>query len=339
MKILVYGAGNIGTLYAAKLKVAGNNVRIFARGQRLSEIREQGIRIQDYVSREETTTHIDVVERLDPDDAYDLVLVVLPRHKVIEVLPILAASQNTPSIMFFGNNAAGPDEMIEALGRERVLLGFPGAAGIRSGDRIRHLVLNRREQLTTIGEVDGSRSARIDAIAAEFRAAGFPISISANMDAWLKTHVAEIVPIAGALYMANEDIDQLKDNREAFGLMIRAIREGFRVLSSLDIPITPPIHKIFRWIPEFLLVAMMRRKLDDKSWSIKIGHASAARDEMNAIADEFRELGRQSGVATPAMDRLQTYLVNHRRRGDISEPHSKAAHQQAHELQGSRSRP
>ncbi|NND96446.1 MAG: ketopantoate reductase family protein [Pirellulaceae bacterium] len=308
MKILIYGAGNIGSLYAAKLKESGNNVDILARGRRLREIREHGIRLQDFVSGEETTTRVEAVESLAPDDAYDLVLVILPRHRVCEVLPILAANQNTPSIMFFGNNAGGSEEMIRSLGRERVLLGFPGAAGICQDDRIRFLILDKGEQPTTIGEIDGAESERIKVIASALKDAGFPVSISTNMDAWLKTHVAEIIPTAGALYMANEDIGQLKHNREALGLMIRAIREGFRVLSSLDIPITPSIHQVFRWIPEFLLVAMMRRKLNDKAWSVKIGHASNARDEVKAIAREFRQLAQQSGIATPALDQLQSYV-------------------------------
>ncbi|MCK4681956.1 hypothetical protein KAT59_02875 [Candidatus Bipolaricaulota bacterium] len=32
-----------------------------------------------------------------------------------EVLPALAANRHTPDVLFMGNNAAGPDEMIEAL--------------------------------------------------------------------------------------------------------------------------------------------------------------------------------------------------------------------------------
>ena len=54
MKILVYGAGNIGSLYAAKLKNAGNDVAILATGKRLSEIRERGILLQDFLSGDET---------------------------------------------------------------------------------------------------------------------------------------------------------------------------------------------------------------------------------------------------------------------------------------------
>lgn len=308
MKILVYGAGNIGSLYAAKLKDAGYDVTILARGQRLQELRENGIRLLDSVHGISTATRVEVVETLAPDDTYDLVLVVLPRHRICEVLPTLAENRNTPNVLFFANNAAGPAELIESLGRERVLLGFPGAAGILQGDQIRYLVLDRREQPTTIGEFDGDESRRIKAIAAALKQAGFPVSICRNMDAWLKTHVAEIVPTAGALYKAKHDIDQLSHDRKALGQMIRAIREGFRILSALDIPITPSIHKVFRWIPEFVLVALMQRKLNDASWGIKIGHASNARDEMKFIANELRELARQSEIATPALDELQSYV-------------------------------
>jgi len=308
MKILVYGAGNIGSLYAAKLKDAGHDATILARGTRLHEIREHGILLQDFHSGQKSTTWIETVDRLAPEDAYELVLVILPRISVSEILPIVAANRNTPSVMFFGNNAGGSEEMIEALGRERVLLGFPGAAAVPHDEYIRYIILDQREQATTIGELDGSDSKRIKSIATALQSAGFPSSICANMDAWLKTHVAEISPTANALYMAGSDIDGLKRNRKALVLMIRAIREGHRVLSALGIPITPSSHKIFRWIPEFLLVAITRRKLDDKAWSIKIGHAVAARDEMRTIADEFRELARKSGIATTAIDQLRTYL-------------------------------
>ena len=308
MKILVYGAGNIGSLYAAKLKDAGHDVSILARGQRLTDIREHGIVLKDFHTCKKTMTRVNLLERLDPEDTYDFVLVFLPRCSVNKVLPILSANRNTPSVMFFGNNAAGPGEMIEALDRERVLLGFPGAAGVPHDEAIRYLILDRREQPTTVGELDGSESTRIIAIADVLKSAGFPISISSNIDAWLKTHAAEIAPTAGALYMAECDIGKLKRNREALMTMIRAIREGHRVLIALGIPITPASHKIFRWIPEFLMVSAIRRKLDDDAWNIKIGHVAAARDEMMAIAREFRELVQHSGVNTPAINQLVTYL-------------------------------
>jgi 2-dehydropantoate 2-reductase len=252
MTILVYGAGNIGSLYAAKLKDAGHDVTILARGARLHEIREHGILLQDFRSGRKSTTRVEAVERLAPADGYDLVLLILPRNSVGETLPILAANQNTPSVMFFGNNAGGSDEMTEALGRERVLLGFPGAAAVPHDEYIRYIILDPREQPTTIGELDGSDSKRIKSFAVALQSAGFPNAICQNMDAWLKTHVAEISPTVNVLFMAGSDIDGLKHNRKALVLMFRAIREGHRVLSALGIPISAPAIDIRIGIDAFL---------------------------------------------------------------------------------------
>ena len=164
MNILVYGAGNMGSLYAALLKESGQDVSILARGQRLTDIRARGIQLDNAVTGHQTEVQVNAVERLDADDAYDLFLVVLPKYHVSEVLPILAANRRTPSVMFFGNNAAGPREMIEALGRDRVLLGFPGAAAVNLNGSIHYLITSAQEQPRTIGELDGARSARVKAV-------------------------------------------------------------------------------------------------------------------------------------------------------------------------------
>ncbi len=310
MKILVYGAGNLGSLYAARLKESGQDVSILARGERLARIREQGLELDNFVTGEKSTTPVDAVERLDPEDAYDLVLVVMPKHRVTEVLPVLAENRETPSILFMNNNAAGPGVMVEALDRDRVLLGFAGAAGVADADGrvIRYIITTAREQPTTIGELDGQRSSRIETIADVLKKAGFPVAICSNMDAWLKTHVAEISPTANALYMAGGDPQQLAGNRDAMLLMIRAIREGYRVLRALGIPITPPNHRVFEWIPEVLLLALMKRMVASDTAAIKMGHAQGARKEMKLIADEFRALAKETSVPTPAMDRLYQSL-------------------------------
>lgn len=308
MKVLVYGAGNIGCLYAALLSKSGQDVSVLARGQRLVDIRANGIQLQDHVTGQRTNARVQVVERLDAEDAYDLVLVVLPRNSVHEVLPSLAANRRTPSIMFFGNNAAGPGELTDALGSDRVLLGFPGAAGVVHDGAIRYLILSAREQPTTIGELDGGRSARIQTMAKALQAAGFPVSISANMDAWLKTHVAEILPTLSAFYMAATDAPRLARTRDALVLMLRAVREGYRVLAAMDVPITPASHRKFQWIPEPLLLAIMRRRVTDDSARIKIGHALGSRAEMQSLAMEFGRLIEGAGVATPSIDELNRYL-------------------------------
>ena len=309
MKILFYGAGVLGSFYAARLQEARQEVSILARGQRLADIRQHGIVLEDSDTGQRTTTRVKVVEHLAPNDAYDLVVVLMQKNQITAILPALAANRHIPSILFMGNNAAGPDELVEALGRERVLLGFPGAAGRRAGHVIVTKIVSGRQQPTTFGELDGRTTPRLPQIVEAFKSAGFPVAISPNMDAWLKTHVAEILPTAQALYMAGGDNYRLARTRDGLVLMVRAIREGYKVLRALGVPITPANHKIFDWIPEPILVALMRRLLNTKTAEIEISrHAGAARDEMKHIASEFQALARTTSVPTPALDRLFTYL-------------------------------
>ena len=71
MRILIYGAGNIGCLYAAKFAQSGQDVAILARGDRYDALRDHGITLENGVSGERTSTSVSVVDRLDPGDAYD----------------------------------------------------------------------------------------------------------------------------------------------------------------------------------------------------------------------------------------------------------------------------
>ena len=65
MKILVYGAGNIGSLYAGLLKESGQDVSILAREKRSADIREHGIQLENVVTGKETTVRVQAVGRLD----------------------------------------------------------------------------------------------------------------------------------------------------------------------------------------------------------------------------------------------------------------------------------
>ena len=309
MRILIYGAGNIGCLYAAKLVQSGQDVAILARGDRYDALHDHGITLENGVSGERTTTSVSVIDRLEPGDAYDLVLVILPKPALAEVLPILAANERTPSVMFFGNNASGPEPMVSALGRERVLLGFPGAAAIPHDGAIRYVITSRQEQPTTIGELDGERSERIATFASVFEGAGFPASICANMDAWLKTHVAKILATAGALFYAGGHAEQLATNQEALRLMVRAILEAFEVLRANDIPITPSNHRVLRWLPESLIVFLMKRMFSGETMAIKIGHAEHAHGEFQLLDQEFRDVNAATRLPTPTMDRLSEHLA------------------------------
>ena len=165
MNVLVYGTGPLGSLFAARLQQAGHRVSILARGQRLADLREHGIVVEDVLSKRRTVTTVNVVERLAPQDAYDLVLVVMRKNHALDILPILKANRHTPNILFLMNNAAGPGELVDALGSERVLIGFPNSAGYREGHVMYCLTgTEEDEAVVPFGEVDGHIDARTEQV-------------------------------------------------------------------------------------------------------------------------------------------------------------------------------
>ncbi len=312
MKILVYGAGPLGSVFAAKLHQGGHEVSILARGQRLSDLREHGVVIHNVTTDEWVTARVNVVERLAPDDAYDVIMVIMRKNNALDILPILAANTRTPDILFLMNNAAGPDALVAALGKERVLTGFPASAGYREGHVI-HCLTGTEEESYPIpfGEVDGRITERTRRIAAALDAApGFKAEIRTDMDAWHKYHVALLMPsLAPALYACGTDRLRLLRTRDALVLAIRAVREGFRVLQAQGLPLTPSSFRLFAWLPEPLLVGFLRQRFADARMEIAmVRHANAARDEIKHLTDEFLTLARATNVPTPAIDRLYPHL-------------------------------
>ena len=167
-------------------------------------------------------------------------------------------------------------------------------------------------QPTMFGEPDGQITPRLKEIVSTFKQAGFPVALSRNMDAWQKTHVALISPIANALYMAGVDNYRLEQMPESLHLMVSDMGEGFKVLRELGIPITTSKLKLWEWLPETILVVLLKRWAKTKHFEIVVArHANAARDEMQQLAAEFKVLTSQTSVATLAIDRLDTYIDLH----------------------------
>lgn len=306
MKILVCGAGVLGTLYAARLKASGRQVSILARGERLEQIRRDGLLLEDARSGQQAAVPIDAVTELAPGDDYDLVIVLVRREQVAALLPLLSRNTRIPGFLFMVNNVMGPGEYIAALGKERILLGFAGASGQRLGDgRVRYTVLPGFLQTTSVGELDGRQTPRIRRIAAALEDAGFSTTIRPQMDAWLKTHVALVSPLANAILMAGGDNHRLAAGRSSLALLLQAIREGLKVLQALDVPITPPGYAALKWMPDFLLLPLVRAALKNpQSELILTAHTLSARVEMEKISGEFRRLARSAAVPVPAIDRL-----------------------------------
>lgn len=309
MNILIFGAGVLGSLYGARLKQAGQEVTILARGERFSQISREGIVLEHALTGKREIVSVPVVDKVDADDRYDLIVVLVRKNQLPSALPSLSATRRTTRILVMVNNASGYDSLIAALGKERVLLGFAGAGGVLKGNVVRYAVVSSLLQATTFSELGGSKSPELMRIMRHFHEAGFPVAFSRNMDAWQKTHVAWVSPVANAIYMVEGDPDKLAGSSEVARLLVRAVREGYEVLRRLEVPITPRKLHVWSLVPETVLVWVIRWWASTEQFkTVIVAHAMNAADEMRQLADEFRLLAEAASMETPAIGKLRSFI-------------------------------
>ncbi len=304
MKILIYGAGVIGSIFAYKLKSGGNDVTVLARGKRLEQLKKYGIIIKDVIFNEQFEADIRVTDELKPDDYYDVALIIMQCQQVIEILPILKRNQKIPSFIFIGNNVNGAKEYLKFLDSNRVLLGFGGPGGYRED----HFVIAayvKDYSILYFGEIDGSISSRVETIKSVFQNSQIKVDIPESIDAWLKTHAAFISALVMASYAAKKRNKKITDEDKLITTGIKAFRENLRALEEMGIKILPKKFKTMKFIPAFLLKRKLKNLIDSEFGRVALsGHADSAKEEMEKISKDFRNLVKNVRVDMSANDYL-----------------------------------
>lgn len=312
MRILIYGAGVIGSIFAGKLAASGKDVTVLARGKRLEELRQNGIVLSMSDVNKNESIPVKVIEHLAPDDLFDYIIVVMQRTQVDSVLPILSQNHSN-NIVFVVNTAAGYDKWAQAVGGERLMLGFPSAGGERVGGKVFYFVgkgVMRTFQTTTFGEYSGRKTERVCRLISAFRRAGIPSVFCDDMDAWQKTHVAMVTSIGNALYQFDCDNYRLARSYDSVCLMVHGIKEGFAVLNELGIK-TKPVKLWYMKLPVWMTAGVFKFLMGTKLAETALAkHCIVAKPEMFCLQAEFDSLITQSHLQTPAIDTLRKNLLS-----------------------------
>ncbi len=319
MRIVVIGAGVLGSLYAAQLAASGQTVTVVARGHRLMQLQRGPIRILNEDNDVCAAATIEVVANLLPDADYDLALVVVRADQIDALLPALSANRGVKTFLFLHNRAAGHAALAQAVAPERLLLGFPGAGGWLDGATVRYRLIP--EQPTTIGEPDGSQSPRLRQIAKALESAGFTVALSRHMDDWLKTHAMLVTAIAGAIYLGHGSTAAVAKSRDSIRTLVRGIRQGFGLLSDAGVVITPRKLGLLVGLPAIFAEIYLRRFLARPASELILArHANAVPGELATLVGELRAIVRLAPGAAPDLETLWAAVSATANRGNLSGP-------------------
>jgi len=303
VRVLVLGAGVVGSTYAAHLARWGLDVTLLARGRRLQELTELGLQVEDAFTHRRVSAPVHLVSEVSPQEEYDLVLVVVRFTQVLEALEAVAPLAETTPILLLQNNPVGAEVPAGRLGERRFLMGFPATGGELVRGVVRSLPLWLGA--TTIGEPDGADTQRLHLAAGILRRAGLKVEVQRRIVPWLQTHAAMIAALAACAYRNGGHVRQMARSTDEVQLYLQAVREAYTILAANGIPITPPAESQIFAQPLWLQVALVRLMAFIPWVSLLIdSHLAAAPEEMKALYDHLMLLARRTNVEAPVLTSL-----------------------------------
>jgi 2-dehydropantoate 2-reductase len=204
MKIAVFGAGAIGGYMAVKLHQAGAQVSVITRGPHLAAMREHGLTLKS--EGDSVTVRLPCTDKAEEVGPQDYVIVTLKANGLALAAPQIAklmgpdtalvtGINGVPYWYFYGLESPWRDRVIQSVDPDGALwsllppsnaigcIVYP-AAEVTAPGVIEHSYGNR----FTLGEPDGSKSSRVEALSLMLMKAGFKAPVRTNIrdEIWLK---------------------------------------------------------------------------------------------------------------------------------------------------------
>ena len=321
MKVCIVGAGSIGASIGARLARADNEVCLIARGEHLRAIRADGLRFVDLVGSGSGTLRLAASDEPSDFAQQELVVIALKAHAVGAMLPrlapllgpqtaVLAALNGVP--WWYFQRGGGPYEgtrlrsldpdgtMSQALDASRIVgCVVHLAAEVLQPGRVQYTAGRR----LIVGELDGSDTGRLRAIADALRAAGFETEVSFDIraDMWRKLiGNMSFNPVAA---LTGYRMDQICCDDQALEVIRAVLREGMEVAERLGISIGMTVEQRIG----------VARQLGPARISMLQDLEAGRPPELAAVVGAVIELADLTGVPVPAT-RLLHALVQARAR-------------------------
>ena len=312
MKIAIVGAGAIGGYLGAKLARAGEDVTFIARNRNLEAIRANGFKLILEDGSEEHAPTAKAVQRMAEAGPQDAVLLTLKAHQVKDVLPelrelfgpqtmVVTMINGLPWWYFQRLPGAWEGRTLESVDPggliartiepERVIgsvvypateLVAPGVVRLIEGNRF------------TLGELDGSRSERIEALSKAMINAGFksPVSKDIRGEIWLKLWGNLCFnPISALTHATLEDICRFPATRALAATMMA---EGQAIAHKLGVEFKISIDK--------RIAGAEAIGAHKTSMLVDVEHGRAL--ELEALVGSVVELGRITDTPTPTIEAI-----------------------------------
>jgi 2-dehydropantoate 2-reductase len=309
MRFAVIGVGGAGGYFGARLAEAGNDVTFIARGDHLAAIRSSGLHVG--------SVHGDVVVTAaatdDPGEVGEVDCVILGvKAWQVPDAARAAASLVGPStcVLPLQNGVEAPGQIADALGRDHALGGTAKIIAFRVGPG--HVVHAGAEPTVELGELDGTRSTRAEALRqalddAKGVTATIPDDIRVAM--WMKFLL--IAGWSGVGAVTRAPIGTTRSMPGTRRLLEGAMAEVEQVAAAHGVPLPTGVVAA--------TMAFVDGLPAQGTASLQRDIAEGLPSELESLSGAVGRLGAAAGVPTPVNDFLYDALLpqESRARGQI----------------------
>jgi 2-dehydropantoate 2-reductase len=317
MSIAIVGAGAIGGQLGVKLAHAGEKVTFIARGANLKAIQQNGMRLIDEDGSEIHARDVRATQSMEEAGPHDYVLLTVKAHQVGPIAADLkhligpdtaiVTLQNGIPWWYFLHGYDGPHagaqlensdpggEIARHIDPARVIGSVVYPAAILTEPGVVKVVEGNRY---TLGEPDGSTSARVQGLSDRLVAAGFksPVIGDIRAEIWLKLWGnLSFNPISALTHATLVDICQFPDTR---ALARSMMEEAQAIANTLGITFRVDIDRRIAGAEK--VGAHKTSMLQD----VEAGRPI----ELEALVGSVIELGRLTGTATPHIDTVYALM-------------------------------
>ncbi|HZY70387.1 MAG TPA: 2-dehydropantoate 2-reductase [Thermoplasmata archaeon] len=308
MRVLVFGAGAIGSLFGARLAGAGHDVLLVARPAHAAAVRDRGLRVE---GRVEGTYRVAAVERLPHETSTDGVLLTVKSYDVEAAAATIGAQVAPPAPLLMLQNGIGIEgAALAALG----LAGWPDAPrwvvrGINTvpAQFVRPGVVRQTgEGEVLLGSAEaGAATSAVARFGRLLAGAGIPTKTAGDLprEVWRKLLVnAAINPVTADHGIVNGRLAKDPWRGQALALLHEALEvaraEGFEFT---DAEVERDLWRV------------VQKTAENRSSMLQDVDAGR-RTEVDAISGAILRLGAASGLRLPATRRVVARFRRRKRR-------------------------
>ncbi len=230
MRIVVLGAGALGTVIAAYLARAGEDVALIARGARAKLLADAGVTI---TGLEDFTVEMEIIDQPDALQAADVLILATKTYDTAAAIDSVR-QMKLGSAFSIQNGVMKNAQLAEAFGEEAVL----GAVGMLGGAIEANGAANfMMNSPILLGEPRGGTSPRVEEIVAALSAAGLKASASEAVltEEWSK--FVGWLGLSGLAVLTRQETWKFLADPDTARIVARIMRETAQLPQHLDIPL------------------------------------------------------------------------------------------------------